>query len=95
MTYDSNGNVLTLKRYGDREDASLPMLIDDLKYGYDSGNKLLNVTDEEAHPSGFNDANKHTQTNLADFVYDAAGNLTIDRNKKISAITYNHLLLSL
>ena len=91
LSYDSNGNILSLQRYGEREDATLPMLIDDLKYGYDIGNKLLNVTDEETHPSGFNDGNKHTQTNLPDFVYDAAGNLTRDRNKKISAITYNHL----
>ena len=91
LSYDSNRNIKTLQRYGEREDAALTMLIDDLKYGYDTGNKLLNVTDEEVHPSGFNDGNVHTQTNLPDFVYDAAGNLIRDRNKKITAITYNHL----
>src|SRR5690625_5810791 len=78
LSYDSNGNILTLQRYGEREDATLTMLIDDLNYGYDIGNKLLNVTDDEAHPSGFNDGNIHTQTNLPDFVYDAAGNLIRD-----------------
>src|SRR5699024_6821059 len=68
----------------------MTMLIDDLLYEYDVGNKLLNVTDAESHPSGFNDGNKHTQTQKNDFEYDADGNLIKDRNKGIIEITYNH-----
>lgn len=69
----------------------MTMLIDDLLYEYDVGNKLLNVTDAESHPSGFNDGNKHTQTQKNDFEYDADGNLIKDRNKGITNITHNHL----
>lgn len=81
-----------MQRYGEVEDAALtPIMIDDLTYAYDTGNKLLNVTDAEARPSGFNDVNDHTQTNLPDFTYDASGNFIKDRIKGIINITYNHL----
>ena len=91
LTYDSNGNIQTLQRYGEEENTTYSMLIDDLLYEYDDGNKLLNVTDEEVHPSGFNDGNIHTQTQKDDFIYDLAGNLIEDRNKGITSISYNHL----
>jgi len=76
------------------------MMIDDLEYEYAStgsaqvaGNKLINVTDHEAHPAGFDDGNIHTESSRDDFEYDAYGNLTADHNKQIHEITYNHLNL--
>ena len=68
------------------------ILIDNLDYDYD-GNQLINVTDFTAYSEGFNDGNKHQQTNLNDFEYDDYGNMVIDRNKGITNITYNHLNL--
>ncbi len=44
-------------------------------------------------PEGFDDGNKHQQTNLNDYEYDDYGNMIKDRNKGITEITYNHLNL--
>src|SRR5690554_2308451 len=92
LTYDLNGNILSLKRNGEIEDEAVLMEIDDLDYDYD-GNQLINVTDKTNHPAGFDDRNKHTQTNKDDFEYDDYGNMIVDRNKEITNITYNHLNL--
>src|SRR5690554_2699001 len=92
LTYDMNGNILTLKRNGKEETEQYLIPIDNLDYEYD-GNRLINVTDSTNHPAGFDDRNKHTQTNNDDFEYDEYGNMVIDRNKGITNITYNHLNL--
>ena len=94
LTYDSNGNIQTLYRNGEHEDASIPVFtIDQLAYAYDLGNKLLNVTDATNYSAGFNDGNNHQITFVNDFEYDTYGNLIIDRNKGITEISYNHLNL--
>src|SRR5690554_827169 len=92
LSYDKNGNILTLKRNGEDETEFYTFMIDDLDYDYD-GNQLRNVTDTSGALQGFNDGNKHTQTKKNDFEYDDYGNMVIDRNKGITNITYNHLNL--
>src|SRR5690554_3550448 len=92
LSYDKNGNILTLKRNGEDETEFYTFMIDDLDYDYD-GNQLRNVTDTSGALQGFNDGNKHTQTNKDDFEYDDYGNMIVDRNKEITNITYNHLNL--
>src|SRR5690554_176869 len=92
LSYDKNGNILTLKRNGEDETEFYTFMIDDLDYDYD-GNQLRNVTDTSGALQGFNDGNKHTQTKKNDFEYDDYGNMVIDRNKEITNITYNHLNL--
>lgn len=90
LTYDKNGNILSLKRNGDTDAQIQPIGIDDLMYTYAaSSNQLGNVTDKSNNTSGFNDFNKTGD----DYAYDANGNLITDKNKKITAITYNHLNL--
>ena len=50
----------------------------------------MSVTDTPASAtSGFKDGN----TTGDDYVYDANGNMTVDKNKKITSIVYNHLNL--
>ena len=94
LTYDSNGNILFLQRNGDVENGIGAFMIDDLAYDYDSGNKLINVTDVEEHSSGFDDDNDHTAAPFEDdFEYDDYGNLIKDRNKEIEEIVYNYLNL--
>lgn len=88
LKYDKNGNILFLERSGNN-DAILPaILIDNLTYTYDTNsNTLLSVTDTPASAtSGFKDG---TNTN-EDYKYDANGNLTLDQNKGITSIIYNH-----
>ncbi len=97
VTYDKNGNILSLDRTGaivahiDPTQNSHFGLMDQLVYNYDEGNKLQNVTElpdgNDTH--GFKDGNKTG----ADYVYDDNGNLIEDKNKGITSITYNHLNL--
>ncbi|MGV3459064.1 MAG: DUF6443 domain-containing protein [Flavobacterium sp.] len=92
LTYDKNGNIQTLKRNGDLDEANTVIQIDDLSYKYAESdpNRLLKVTDIEANPSGFKD---DTGGNVVDYEYDDFGNMIADGNKGITQITYNHLNL--
>ncbi|WP_160112005.1 DUF6443 domain-containing protein [Aquimarina sp. AU58] len=90
ITYDRVGNILSLNRKGHLNTAANSFGdMDILAYTYDSGNKLLKVADTGNISFGFKDG---TNTN-DDYTYDANGNMTIDQNKGITGITYNHLNL--
>ena len=93
LTYDKNGNILSLMRMGNSDTQSIKFLIDELKYEYTSptSNQLAKVTEGVNGNSsqGFIDGN----TSGNDYAYDANGNMTVDKNKNITAITYNHLNL--
>ncbi|WP_264509585.1 RHS repeat-associated core domain-containing protein [Flavobacterium sp. N1719] len=97
LTYDENGNILTLKRNGNLDNGIQEIEIDDLTYTYpQDSNQLLKVTDETLHPSGFEDDS--TDGTLAtdttdDYAYDSMGNMVSDENKGIQEIKYNHLNL--
>jgi RHS repeat-associated protein len=96
LSYDANGNILTMKQRG--LTATTSSTIDSLTYSYNfSGisNRLLGVTD------GTNNQNStlgdfHYNPNgkgSVDYTYDQNGNMITDFNKGISPITYNHLNL--
>lgn len=93
LTYDKNGNILTLHRNGNVDGVLPAVPIDDLTYTYNTNsNKLVKVTDNPATAtSGFNDF----ANTAIEFDYDANGNMIRDDNKKITSITYNHLNLPL
>jgi hypothetical protein len=93
LQYDKNGNITSLLRFGSYN--THKQLIDVLNYEY-TGNQLQNVTDSTiANASaGFIDGNIGTATN-PDYSYDSFGNMIVDKNKKITAIKYNHLNLPL
>jgi RHS repeat-associated protein len=87
LTYDHNGNILTLGRYhGDGTQ------INNLTYSGWSGNQLGKVTDQinNTSPVGFHDRNNGSNN---DYTYDANGNMTSDYNKNITSIDYDHLNL--
>lgn len=92
LTYDKNGNILTLDRTGDLLDDldGMPLPVDNLNYVY-NGNQLQSVTDNSSPTvnDGFKDGNKTGD----DYAYDSFGNITQDLNKGITAISYNHLNL--
>lgn len=82
------GNITSLERMGHTNtSASLFGVMDDLAYRYDNGNKLLAVTDTGSITTGFKDGN----TVGDDYSYDSNSNMTIDKNKGITDIDYNHL----
>ncbi len=94
VSYDKNGNIRTLQRSGLVNNSTYG-LIDNLVYSYvndkgiDQGNRLMQVTDTGNKTYGFSEGN-----NLdPDYAYDANGNMTIDRNKGITDVRYNHLNL--
>lgn len=96
LTYDENGNILTLVRYGDRDtDGAVGVnLIDELEYTYSNkSNKLVKVFDSSSNPQGFNDDSDGITDSGNDYTYDENGNMISDDNKGITSITYNHLNL--
>ncbi|MGS2764552.1 DUF6443 domain-containing protein [Sinomicrobium sp. M5D2P9] len=90
ITYDKNGNIETLTRRGHLNSGATSFgIMDNLSYDYNTGNKLLKVTDTGNKTYGFKDG---SNTNN-DYTYDANGNLKTDAKKGITGITYNHLNL--
>lgn len=90
ITYDANGNILTLKRYGHQGSTNFG-LIDNLSYGY-NGNFLTAVTDASAI-HGQMDFKDNGSTGSNEYTYDGNGNMTANPNKNITSIVYNHLNL--
>ncbi|MNX77353.1 hypothetical protein D3C86_1088930 [compost metagenome] len=90
LTYDKNGNIISLVRKGDIDPQVGIIEIDNLAYTYPANsNQLGKVTDNANNTSGFNDVNKTGD----DYTYDANGNMITDKNKNITAIAYNQLNL--
>ena len=96
ITYDADGNLLTMTQRGFTVGGSSP--IDSLTYGYlntDSSNVLMGVQDAANNDSTkledfhYNPATKQS----TDYGYDGNGNLTHDNNKSIDTISYNYLNL--
>lgn len=95
INYDLNGNITQLKQWGLKGITST--VIDELDYKYlnsDFSNKLLSVKElvvgnQDNKLGDFTDKN----TSLDDYTYDNNGNLTVDKNKNITSITYNYLNL--
>jgi RHS repeat-associated protein len=90
ITYDKNGNILTLSRKCQRSNEIVNF--DNLTYDYD-GNKLIRVRETI---KGQNDMKDFPYYNpdagtAASFIYDANGNLTRDIARNIN-ITYNNWL---
>ena len=94
VTYDLNGNIMTLERRGANSTDTNSGLWDDLTYQY-IGNRLIFVSDAASDPSykdeGFYDG--HTSQQAHDYTYDLNGNMTRDRNKGITNVSYNYLNL--
>lgn len=96
ISYDANGNIKTMDQQGWKPGGSA--FIDKMVYGYenqDMSNRLKQVTDQvNDNNSVLGDFKYDAVTKTGtDYVYDENGNMTDDRNKKISGIVYNHLNL--
>ncbi|MBO9571606.1 MAG: hypothetical protein J7497_05280 [Chitinophagaceae bacterium] len=91
--YDYNGNILAMTQKGLVN--GITQTIDQLSYTYQPGsNKLAKVTEAAADTRTYQlgDFNDGTN-NDDDYDYDLNGNLTKDRNKNITSISYNVLNL--
>lgn len=91
--YDANGNINAMQQKGYKIGGS--SVIDDLSYTYNANSNKLLAVNEQTLGTTDNKLGDFTDKNTAlnDYNYDLNGNLTIDKNKDISSITYNHLNL--
>ena len=82
VTYDANGNILSLER-----NSAEVGVLDKLTYGYyNGGNRLQKVDDDGSKTEGFVDG-----ANLpSEYGYDANGSMVTDANQSIT-VTYNLL----
>ncbi|MFT3980775.1 MAG: DUF6443 domain-containing protein [Ferruginibacter sp.] len=94
--YDPNGNILKMQQWGLKVSSSTQ--IDNLSYSYSTSsnsNRLNSVTELSPVGTTDNKLGDFTDKNVSDddYSYDLNGNLILDKNKTISAVTYNHLNL--
>ncbi|MCT4639972.1 MAG: DUF6443 domain-containing protein [Bacteroidales bacterium] len=87
-SYDINGNILTLERETlvNNTGTFSVLTMDNLAYTYNGGNQLQSVVDNGDNTLGFKQGS-------GDYLYDANGNMTVDPNKGLSGIKYNHMNL--
>lgn len=91
ISYDVNGNILTLARQGYLTTSTPGFgMMDQLTYVYD-GNRLRKVTDAAPHPTNDNDF-RDLANGATEYTYDDNGNMTADQNKNIT-VSYNQLNL--
>ena len=91
LSYDENGNIVSLDRNGKHEGALVPL--DKLVYTYEDNNKsnrLYRVVDSGEDDKGFKE---DSGIPGRVYYYDQNGNLTADVYKEITDISYNHLNL--
>ncbi|MCW3110038.1 MAG: cell well associated RhsD protein, partial [Segetibacter sp.] len=101
LTYDENGNIKTMQQNGMKVTSTgiTSPVIDNLAYTYSGtsqvSNKLLAVNDNSANSTIDNKLGDFLDKNtgLNDYSYDVNGNLTSDKNRKITTVIYNHLNL--
>ena len=91
ITYDNNGNLLTMLHKGVYPGTPAPGIIDDLRYTYNSySNKVQRVDDQMPNVSvngsngDFKDGANAAGT--PDYVYDADGNIVVDLNKNVQSL---------
>jgi RHS repeat-associated protein len=97
LTYDENGNIITLKRKGQAEykpQNGGPRYgeIDYLSYAY-KGNRLDAVTDNDSTNTAtyMPDFHEISTATTGEYIYDYNGNMVADNNKGITSIIYNFL----
>jgi RHS repeat-associated protein len=85
LTYNLNGNILSLKRNAPQVFSPTATMVDDLDYQY-IGNRLNRVIENALNDTGYEGGNNF-------IAYDVNGNMTNMLDKGIQRITYNYLNL--
>ncbi|MCE7057182.1 RHS repeat-associated core domain-containing protein [Algoriphagus sp. AGSA1] len=100
ITYDANGNIKTMTRRGERA-AGNYNIVDALTYSYATNatfedtysNRLLGVADGQSSNTFTSKDFKPNGGAPGNYLYDANGNQTVNKDKRISETKYNHLNL--
>lgn len=85
LSYDHNGNILSVDRYGLFTEGGTRSKVDGLTFAY-SGNQLIQTNDSGNQNIGFIDG----AALATEYLYDANGNMITDHNKSLT-MTYNYL----
>lgn len=85
LTYDTNGNIKTLKRYQKPASGTTALMVDNLTYTY-TGNQVTKIADATGNTIGYPGGG-------GAITYDANGNMLKMPDKNISNIQYNFLNL--
>ena len=91
MSFDKNGNITNLQRFGRITPSGGMGAIDNLTYTYE-GNRLLGITDAITANDDVGDFRQGPSGGSGAYSYWANGNLKSDANKGISLIEYNTFL---
>lgn len=83
FTYDANGNILTLTRYGT---STQQQSMDDLTYNYYSGTNRLEYVEDIVDPDNY--TTDIDDQNTGNYTYDEIGNLKSDAQEGISDIAW-------
>ena len=91
ITYDNNGNLLTMLHKGVYAGTPTPGIIDDLRYTYNTySNRLQRVDDlmPNANVNGLSGDFKDgaNPAGTPDYVFDADGNVVVDLNKNVQSL---------
>jgi len=100
ITYDANGNIKTMTRRGEKA-AGDYNTVDALTYNYATNttfgdiysNRLLGVVDGETSNTYTSKDFKPNVGVTGNYTYDANGNQTVNKDKRISETKFNHLNL--
>lgn len=89
LSYDINGNILSLKQKG--MNGMAIQTIDSLQYGYqENSNRLSYITDRTNNPQTIlGDFRELVNNSNPDYAYDPGGNMSKDRNKNLDSIIYD------
>jgi RHS repeat-associated protein len=89
LSYDVNGNILTMKQTG--MNGTAIQTIDSLRYNYlANSNRLNDITDGVNNPQSIlGDFKKPVDATTPDYVYDQDGNISKDRNKETDSVIYD------
>ncbi len=91
--YDLNGNITHLNRDGRQNESGQYGGIDDLSYEYE-GNQLKKVDDNDQLAAYMNNGFRDNGSfQNVEYLYDANGNMTLDKNKENMTVDYNYLNL--
>jgi hypothetical protein len=91
ITYDLNGNLLTMLQKGVMPGQSAPIIIDDLRYNYKSFSSKLDYVTDQMTATSFNGLfgdikDGANAGGTSDYVYDNDGNVVIDLNKNSQSL---------
>lgn len=91
LEYDLNGNIQHMTQMGVDPATNNKIVMDELTYEYyPNSNQLQRVSDVGNNDTRLPDFKDLASFNI-EYSYDLNGNLTLDENKGVAEITYNHL----